>query len=102
MSKFLNKLPNIALWTLFAASIVIALLFYMGGGEEVEINGNPWNQPYFTDALLDWSYILFGLACLITIVAVVAMFVKLFKANLSKALVSLGGVAAFIGLFIIS
>ncbi len=71
MSKFLEKLPKIVMWALFSVSVVIGVLFFVGGGEEVDINGNMWNQPHFTDALLNWSYILFGIACLVGIYSLI-------------------------------
>ncbi len=71
MSKFLDKLPKITLYTLLAISVVIGVLFFVGGGEEVDINGNLWNQPHFTDALLNWAYILFGLGCLVALYSLI-------------------------------
>lgn len=65
MSKFLEKLPKITLWGLLALSVVAYLLFWVGGGADVEINGNVWNEPRFTDTLLNWAYVLFGLAALV-------------------------------------
>ena len=41
MSKFLEKLPKIILWCLFGISVVIGVLFFVGGSSVVEINGNP-------------------------------------------------------------
>jgi len=102
MSKFLNKLPKLSLWVLFAVSIVISLLFWVGGSEQVEINGNPWDQPFFTDALLDWAYILFGLAILITLVVTVKQFIEMFKISAKKGLTALAVILAFAAVFVIS
>ena len=102
MSKFLNKLPNLSLWILFAISIVVSVLFWVGGSEQVEINGNPWDQPFFTDALLDWTYILFGLTLLITLVVTIKQFVDTFKVNAKKGWTSLAVIAAFAAVFVIS
>ncbi|HKL96262.1 MAG TPA: hypothetical protein VJ856_03220 [Paludibacteraceae bacterium] len=102
MSNFLNKLPKLSLWILFAVSIIIAALFWFAGGEQVEINGNPWDQPYFTDSLLNWAYILCGLAIVITLVISVVKFVKTFRDNPRKGLISLGVILAFVTVFVIS
>ena len=102
MSKFLNKLPNLSLWILFAISIVVSVLFWVGGSEQVEINGNPWDQPFFTDALLDWTYILFGLTILITLVVTIKQFVDTFRVNAKKGWTSLAVIAAFLAVFVIS
>ena len=102
MSKFLNNLPKISLWVLFAVSIVVSVLFWVGGSEQVEINGNPWDQPYFTDALLDWSYILCGLAILITLAVTLVQFVAAFKENAKKGWTSLAVLAAFVAVFVVS
>lgn len=71
MSKFLEKLPKIMLWGLLAISAVICLLFWVGGGTDVEINGNMWNEPRFTDTLLNWAYVLIGLTGLIWVYSLV-------------------------------
>lgn len=102
MLKFLNKLPNISLWVLFAVSIVVSVLFWVGGSEQVVINNNPWDQPFFTDALLDWTYILCGLAILITLIVTVVQFTEVFKVNPKKGLTSIGIVVAFLAVFVIS
>ncbi|HPW90130.1 MAG TPA: hypothetical protein PLJ40_01775 [Paludibacteraceae bacterium] len=102
MSKFLEKLPTLSLWVLFAISIVISLLFLFGGSEEVIINNNPWDQPLYTDALLNWSYILLGLAILITIIVTLVQFIASFKANPKKGLTSVGVVILFVGVFVVS
>ena len=102
MSKFLNKLPNLSLWILFAISIVVSVLFWVGGSEQVEINGNPWDQPFFTDALLDWTYILFGLTILITLAVTIKQFIDTFRVNAKKGWTSLSVIAAFLAVFVIS
>ena len=102
MSKFLNKLPNLSLWILFAISIVVSVLFWVGGSEQVEINGNPWDQPFFTDALLDWTYILFGLTILITLAVTIKQFIDTFRVNAKKGWTSLAVIAAFLAVFVIS
>ena len=71
MSKFLEKLPKITLWCLFGISVVIGVLFFVGGSSVVEINGNPWDEPVFTDLLIKWAYVLFGLAALVWVYSLI-------------------------------
>lgn len=102
MSKLLEKLPNIAMLALFAVSVVIAVLFWIGPSYEVVINGNPWDEPKFTNALVYWVYILCGLAVVITLCAAAIGFVKTFVASPKKGLVSLGVLLLFAAVFIVA
>ncbi|HPW96691.1 MAG TPA: hypothetical protein PK557_06995, partial [Paludibacteraceae bacterium] len=64
MLQFINKISKISLWVLFAISMVIGVLFFVGGSTQIDIAGNMWNSPKFTDALIYWAYTL----CILTVV----------------------------------
>src|SRR5574344_102091 len=102
MLSFINKIPKIALWILFAISVVIGVLFFVGGSQMVDIAGNMWDQPNFTDALLNWTYVLCGLAVLITLGFVLIKFILKFKSEPKKAVRSLIVFGGFVLLFVLA
>lgn len=102
MFSSINKIPKIALWILFAISVVIALLFFVGGSEQVDIAGNMWDSPNFTEGLLIWSYILCGLALVITLGFQLVKFITNFKSEPKKAVRSLIVLVGIIVLFVIA
>ncbi|NCA79979.1 MAG: hypothetical protein EOM76_07330 [Sphingobacteriia bacterium] len=102
MSSFINNISKISLWVLFAISVVIGLLFFVGGSQQVDIAGNMWDQPNFTDALLNWTYILCGLTVIITLGFVLVKFILKFKSEPKKALRSLIVLVAIVALFVIA
>ncbi|HCT15952.1 MAG TPA: hypothetical protein DIW36_00800 [Ruminococcaceae bacterium] len=57
--------------------------------------------PRFTDLLLDWTYVLFGLACLITLGVVIGEFIKNCKYDRKKAFSTLATVIGFAALVVI-
>lgn len=95
--KNLNLIPKIMLWVLLALGVVASVTFYAGGNEAegLEVAGDMLNVPVFTNLFLNWNYILFAIAVLVTLAAVVFSFVLKFKANSKKALASLAVICGF-------
>lgn len=102
MFQFINKIPKISLWVLFLTSVVIGVLFFAGGSQQIDIAGNMCNNPNFTDALIYWAYILFILAVVITLGIELALLILAFKNDYKKALKSLISVIGLVALFIIA
>lgn len=102
MLKFLKSLPNISLIALLAICVVVSALFWLGGSQEVEIAGNPWDQPNFTDTLLNWTYFLLGLTLFITLGLSLFQFVGTFISNPKKGIVMLGVIVVFVLVFVVS
>ena len=73
--SFLNKIPRISLYVMAGVTILIALLYFVGGSDKVDINNNSYDQPVYTNLLLIWTYILVGLSVGLTLVFVIAKFV---------------------------
>ena len=70
MNKFIEKLPKFTLLALFAISLVIAGFFIFGGQTEVEGNGGELlSTPIHTEMFLNWTYALFAIAVIATLVA---------------------------------
>lgn len=102
MNKFLNLLPKFSLWLLAAISVVITIVFYVGGGNEVEINGETWNAPTYTDLFLNWSFVLGAIAIILTLGFAIVSFVKTLMNEPKKAVKSLVILVAFAAIFFIS
>ena len=102
MSKFMKLLPKISLWVLFAASLVITVLFFVGGSNTIDIAGTEWDEPVFTNLLLNWTYVLCALVVLITLAVSVMQFIKTFIANPKKGIVSSLVILLIVAIFAIS
>ncbi|MHB9142481.1 MAG: hypothetical protein ACYC25_11450 [Paludibacter sp.] len=104
MTKLIEKIPGIAALILVFVSIVLVLLVYVGGNADSMNNaaGEALTVPKFTDALLYWTYSLFGLALLITVLMAVLGYVRSFIANPVSALKSLIPIVLFILIFVVA
>ncbi len=97
-----KKISQITLWVLLGVGILVCLLFYAGGSQgSLEVAGDFLDIPKFTDLMLNWNYILFGLACVCTLGFVCWEFVKTLKTDPKKAIRQLVVVIAFIALILI-
>ncbi len=106
MSKLTYKISYYALYVMFAAIILVLLLFYLGGdaqGNAVLLGVDPdmW-QPARTDAMLWLIYVMIGLAVAITFVAAFFQFGAALKDNPKGAVRSLLGLLLLAAVMIIS
>ncbi len=100
--KNYKLIPRISLLILLALSIVFTVMFFAGGANgSLEVAGDFLDIPRFTDLLLDWTYVLFALACLITLGVVIGEFVKNCKYDRKKAVSTLAIVIGFAALVVI-
>lgn len=97
----MKRFPQICLWALFAISVVIGVLFFAGGSEQIFYNNEEFSQPIHTDILLNWSYILFALTLVLTLVISLLSFIKTFIANPKKGIAILSVLIVFALLFVI-
>lgn len=102
MRKLFKLIPTYLLWILFLISIVIILMVYLGGGTQVDINGETWSQPTYTDTLLNWAYTLCFATIGITLIISLAKFIMDFIANPAKGIKSLVVLVLFVAVFFIS
>lgn len=103
MLNKLNLITKITLWVLFAVSIVVGALVFVGGdATPLEVGGESLWQPKFTDALIYWTYVLLALSLLITVVLSLMQFVQSFIANPKKGAKTLCILVAFVAVFVIS
>lgn len=100
--KNYKLIPKITLYILLAVSVVFTIMFFAGGANgALEVAGDFLDIPRFTDLLLDWTYVLFGIVCLVTIGVVLWEFIKNCKYNKPKAIRSLVTVIGFVVLMLI-
>lgn len=59
-----NKILNIVTIAMFVVTVVLLGLFMFGG----EVPNQQYSTPVYTAALLNWSYILFGIAILAAVI----------------------------------
>lgn len=96
--KNLNLIPKITLWVLLAIGIIASVMFFVGGNEAegMLVAGDELAIPRYTDIFLNWNYCLLIVACCVTLIAVIASFIQLFKKDTKKAIRSLVVVVGFI------
>ncbi len=100
--KNYKLIPKITLWVLLAVSVVFTVMFFAGGSNgSLEVAGDFLDIPRFTELLLDWTYVLVGIVCLVTIGVVLGEFIKNCKYNKPKAIRSLVTVVGFVLLAVV-
>lgn len=85
----MNKIPQIALIAMLAISVIVALLFFLGGDVNPDAE---YVEPNNTGALLTWAYILIGLVCTVTVFAALMGFITKISSDAKSAMISLGGI----------
>ncbi len=100
--KNYKLIPKITLLVLLIVSVIFTIMFFAGGANgSLEVAGDFLDIPRFTDLLLDWTYVLVGIVCLVTIGVVVWEFIKNCKYNKPKAIRSLITVIGFVALALV-
>jgi len=100
----LNKIiPNIVLAVLLSISIIIFLLFYMGGDvDSSEALIPELSQPIYTDLLMRYMYVLFGIAFVVTLVSAVLTFSIKLSTNPKSGMMAFIGVGSLALLMILT
>ncbi len=102
MKKY-SLIARITLWVLLLIGVVVSIMFFVGGSAgTMEVVGDFLDIPVYTDALLNWVYILFGITILATLVAVVASFIRTFKADKKKGWKQVGVICLFVAVLVLS
>ena len=82
----LNKLSSIVLYILFAATVVVSLLFYLGGN--VDPNAE-YVEPTYTNSLMLLMYAFFAIA---TVIGMIEAFDRIQQAGDISATIVAGGI----------
>lgn len=102
MDKIMKNLPKITLYALLIVSVIISVMFWVGGSSDVVINGETWNEPTYTGLYLNWAYVLAAIALCLTIIIAIVRFMLNFVANPKKGLSTLLVLLVFAGVFVIA
>lgn len=86
----LTKVTSWILYVFIAISVVLAVLFYFGGIDEIT------EEPFYTTSFLNWGYVLFFASLIVTVVLQLVNFIKLFAADSKAALKSLAGIVGIV------
>ncbi len=101
--KNYSLIARVTLLALLLVGVVISIMFFAGGSAgTMEVVGDFLDIPLYTDALLNWVYILFGITILATLVAVIASFVRTFKADKKQGWKQVGIICLFAAVLLIS
>lgn len=85
-----------------AIGLVVAVMFFAGGNEgSLNVAGEELGIPKFVEQFLSWNYILVALSVLVTLAAVVMVFIRTFKASPKRACISLGAILLLAALFVV-
>ena len=95
----LNKLSSIVLYILFAATVVVSLLFYLGG--YVDPNAE-YVEPVYTNSLMLLMYAFVAIAAVIVLVTQAIQFVKKAISAPKTALKSILGIALLAVILIVT
>ncbi|MBQ4358110.1 MAG: hypothetical protein K6D57_02340 [Paludibacteraceae bacterium] len=99
----MEKISKYVLWVLLALSVVLVFLFYaVTGDDTIDVAGDSFSVPTFTNPVLFWSYILVAFVSIATIVAVVKQYMIKFKTDKTSAIRSLLYAAGLIVLLLIT
>ena len=91
----LQKLTSYVLYVLMIVTVIFGIMFFAGPKVDNELG---MDIPKFTGAILSWSYVLFAIAAVVTIVfSILGIFSS--TNGLKNALISIGAVVV---LFLIS
>ena len=97
-----TKIRKVSSYTLLALSCVSVLIFFLFflGGSETDAKGNTVYE--YTGTLLYWTYALFLVTISATLIFACKNFASSFQTNSRGALVSIGGLVAFLALLAIT
>ena len=97
-----TKIRKVSSYTLLALSCISVLIFFLFflGGSEIDAKGNTVYE--YTGTLLYWTYALFLVTISATLIFACKNFASSFQTNSRGALVSIGGLVAFLALLAIT
>lgn len=99
----MKSIPKLSLLVLGALSIIVGLLFFVGGADgSIEVGGESIEVPKYTDPLIYWSYILLVLSLVVTVGLLLFQYVEHLKTDFKAAIKSLIAVAILAVIMLIS
>jgi hypothetical protein len=102
----LNKIiPNIVLAVLLATTVIICLFFYLGGNVDPTQSIVPdpeMVEPKYTGLIINFTYVLLVLVCVITVAAALISFITKVLSNPKSAMTTIIGVGSLAIILILS
>jgi len=95
-----SKISGMVLYAIIIISVIIFGLFFFGDVETETVPG--LEAPVYTNMMMIFMYILFGIAFIATLGAAFSSFFIEMKKDAKEALKSLGGILVFALIFVIS
>lgn len=90
-----TKIRKISSWTLLMTSIISLIvlgMFYAGGIVDPNVE---MKEPVYTGLLINWMYVMFGLALVSTVIFAAWQMLDMFKTDAKSALMTLGVLVVF-------
>lgn len=99
----ITKIRRISSWTLIACVVISVIVFgiFFFGGDDEPYKGEYWT-PTYTGLLLQWQYILFGIAVVTALILGLGQFISTFKTNPKGGIMGLVVLALFAGMLVIT
>ena len=98
----MKKISSIVLWVSIAISVVLAIMFFVGGDEPAMLStGGETTTPVWTDQLMYWVYAIVLLGVALLVVFAIKTLITMFQTDAKAAMKSLGTVLAFVVLMIV-
>lgn len=99
----IQKISSTILYVILVVTLVILGMFFFGGEDTNRIVNDPeMSQPLYTDPLIYWIYILFGVTVVVTILAAIFQFATSFMDSPKEAIKSLIGLIAMVVLLVVT
>jgi len=96
MTFTFRKIAQYVLWALMALSLVFVAWFFFGGFVE-GTEGSNFAEPKVTEAILKWTYVLFGITLAVTIIfPIIFMFTNLKSAKRMGIVLLISAILIFI------
>lgn len=105
MYKLNRIIPNITLAVLLAITVIVCLLFYVGGNVDPSdkiVADIDIVEPVYTDLLINYTYLLLVLTCIVTVASAIFSFATKIKSNLKSAMTSFIGIGSMALLLILT
>ena len=100
--RIIKLLPKVTVLVLLALCVIVGAMFYLGGSAgSMEVAGDYLDIPRFTDLFMVFTYILLGLAIVVTLCSVVISFSNRWATDRKGAIRTLCAAGAFVLLLII-
>ncbi len=98
----MKKISSIVLWVSIAISVVLAIMFFVGGDEPATLStGGETTTPVWTDQLMYWVYAIVLIGVALLVIFAIKTLITMFQTDAKAATKSLCTVLAFVALMVV-